>query len=139
LRMWKNLVHTQSNSDTIARWSSITFFWYTLYIWPVCLASKSVLTIWRKYESDCWWSRPLTSTQELKVFCYAPAVRLICHVSPYIYIVNGFITHCTSIADFIRNANFGKTVRYIILFHAVTYVEILHTVLYWKFISIYQK
>jgi hypothetical protein len=25
-RMWKNLVHTQSNSDTIARWSSITFF-----------------------------------------------------------------------------------------------------------------
>jgi hypothetical protein len=22
----KNLVHTQSNSDTIARWSSITFF-----------------------------------------------------------------------------------------------------------------
>ena len=30
-RMWKNLVHTQSNSDTIARWSSITFFLYTLY------------------------------------------------------------------------------------------------------------
>jgi hypothetical protein len=33
-RMWKNLVHTQSNSDTIARWSSITFFFmhpvYTL-------------------------------------------------------------------------------------------------------------
>ena len=27
----KNLVHTQSNSDTIARWSSITFFLYTLY------------------------------------------------------------------------------------------------------------
>jgi hypothetical protein len=24
--MWKNLVHTQSNSNTIARWSSITFF-----------------------------------------------------------------------------------------------------------------
>jgi hypothetical protein len=31
-RMWKNLVHTQSNSDTIARWSSITFFLYTLYM-----------------------------------------------------------------------------------------------------------
>jgi hypothetical protein len=31
-RMWKNVVHTQSNSDTIARWSSITFFWYTLYM-----------------------------------------------------------------------------------------------------------
>jgi hypothetical protein len=31
-RMRKNLVHTQSNSDTIARWSSITFFLYTLYI-----------------------------------------------------------------------------------------------------------
>jgi hypothetical protein len=30
-RMWKNLVHTQSNSDTIARWSSMTFFLYTLY------------------------------------------------------------------------------------------------------------
>jgi hypothetical protein len=30
-RMWKNLVHTQSNSDTIARWSSITFFLNTLY------------------------------------------------------------------------------------------------------------
>jgi hypothetical protein len=30
-RMWNNLVHTQSNSDTIARWSSITFFLYTLY------------------------------------------------------------------------------------------------------------
>jgi hypothetical protein len=29
--MWKNLVYTQSNSDTTARWSSITFFWYTLY------------------------------------------------------------------------------------------------------------
>jgi hypothetical protein len=27
----KNLVHTHSNSDTIARWSSITFFLYTLY------------------------------------------------------------------------------------------------------------
>jgi hypothetical protein len=31
-RMWKNLVNTQSNSETIARWSSIIFFWYTLYI-----------------------------------------------------------------------------------------------------------
>jgi hypothetical protein len=30
-RMWKNLVHTQSNSYTIARWSSITFF----FIHPV--------------------------------------------------------------------------------------------------------
>ena len=30
-QMWKNLVHTQSNSDTIARWSSITFF----FIHPV--------------------------------------------------------------------------------------------------------
>jgi hypothetical protein len=30
--MWKNVVHTQSNPDTIARWSSITFFLYTLYI-----------------------------------------------------------------------------------------------------------
>jgi hypothetical protein len=30
-RMWKNLVHTQSNPDTIARWSSITFFLYILY------------------------------------------------------------------------------------------------------------
>jgi hypothetical protein len=29
--MWKNLVHTRSNSDTMARWSSITFFLYTLY------------------------------------------------------------------------------------------------------------
>jgi hypothetical protein len=29
--MWKNLVHTQSNSDTIVRWSSITFF----FIHPV--------------------------------------------------------------------------------------------------------
>jgi hypothetical protein len=27
--MWKNLVHTLSNSDTIARWSSITFFFDT--------------------------------------------------------------------------------------------------------------
>jgi hypothetical protein len=30
-RMWKNLVHTQSNSDRIARWSSITFFLCILY------------------------------------------------------------------------------------------------------------
>jgi hypothetical protein len=35
-RMWKNLVHTQSNSDTIARWSSITFF----FIHPVQGESK---------------------------------------------------------------------------------------------------
>jgi hypothetical protein len=35
-RMWKNLVHMQSNSDTIGRWSSITFFLYTLYK-PRCL------------------------------------------------------------------------------------------------------
>jgi hypothetical protein len=28
----KKLVHAQSNSDAIARWSSIIFFLYTLYI-----------------------------------------------------------------------------------------------------------
>jgi hypothetical protein len=36
-RMWKNLVHTQSNSDTIARWSSITFF----FIHPVYIRTFS--------------------------------------------------------------------------------------------------
>jgi hypothetical protein len=34
--LWKNLGHTQSNSDTIARWSSITFF-YTPCITLKCL------------------------------------------------------------------------------------------------------
>jgi hypothetical protein len=34
-RIWKNLVQTQSSSDTIARWRSITFFLYTLHILSV--------------------------------------------------------------------------------------------------------
>jgi hypothetical protein len=42
-RMWKNLVHTQSNSDTIARWSSITFFLYTLYHSSNCGAYFEVI------------------------------------------------------------------------------------------------
>jgi hypothetical protein len=33
-RIWKNLGNRQSNSDTIARWRSITFFLYTLYMQP---------------------------------------------------------------------------------------------------------
>jgi hypothetical protein len=39
-----------------------------------------------------------------------------------------FITRSMSIANVIRNANFSKTVRYISLFRAMTYAEILHTV-----------
>ena len=32
-----------------------------IYTWTTCSASKSVVAIWWKYESDCSWSRPLTS------------------------------------------------------------------------------
>jgi hypothetical protein len=51
-RIWKNLVHTQSNSDTIARWSSITFFLYTLYIWHFMNISPKIvyLRLWRSFS-----------------------------------------------------------------------------------------
>jgi hypothetical protein len=36
-RIWKKNVHTPSNSGTIARWSSITFFWYTCKLENTCI------------------------------------------------------------------------------------------------------
>jgi hypothetical protein len=41
-RMWKNLVDTQSNSDTIACWSSITFFFiHPVHLFIFCMFSST--------------------------------------------------------------------------------------------------
>jgi hypothetical protein len=93
-RMWKNLVHTQSNSDTIARWSSITFF----FIHPVVISrlifiarhlSTSIVlsrfpTEFRRFPNhtfSSWWTRSKNemffggfcidqSWLDLKVICF---------------------------------------------------------------------
>jgi hypothetical protein len=48
-RMWKNLVHTHSNSDSIARWRSITFF-YT----PCIVSFKIFQEISLKWKLWLW-------------------------------------------------------------------------------------
>jgi hypothetical protein len=45
-RMWKNLVHTHSNSDTIARWSSITFFvFFYVFLGPISYIRDMIFTM----------------------------------------------------------------------------------------------
>jgi hypothetical protein len=60
-RMWKNLVHTQSNSDTIARWSSITFFIHPVVWRPPTRNKGSLYNVqighnkeMRVYRHDFW-------------------------------------------------------------------------------------
>ena len=42
------------------------------------------------------------------------------------------------IADVIKNSIFRKWMRYISLFHLVTYIQILHAVLYHKDLALYK-
>ena len=85
-----------------------------IYTWTTCSASKSVVAIWWKYESDCSWSRPLTSARASSAVLLSYSSTSICHTdlqsksiipsSPAIYIyiyiiyVSGHVCTASSIS-----------------------------------------